>query len=156
MVSWEVMKNMARNIEGYVIGSLTDEYIVDIWPDMKHSTFEGKEDKLLEVRIFNTEQEIKMFRTDILQDFQIRHIDDRLDGRDYGEESQFLDIDTKKSKLIFEEKHEVYTTGGGKYYLPLEKMEDAKILIRYYYDSYKDSGQARVCDWRLVDFQEGK
>ena len=156
MASWEMMKNKAQDIQGYIVASLTDEYIVDSWPCMQFSTLEGKESKILEVRIFDKEQEIKLFRTDISKEFKMRCMDDRLQNRDYTEESQFLDIDTKKSKQTFEERNEVYATGGGKYYLPLKTMEDAKVIIRYYYDSYKESGQARICDWRLVDFQEGR
>ena len=158
MVSWQMMKEQAelKVIKGHIVASLTDEYIVDVWPDMKNNTLEGKEHKLLEARIFDTNQEIKLFRTSISKEFKLRHIDDRVDKRDYEQESQFLDIDTKKSEKSFKKSHEVYATGGGKYYLPLKKMQDAKVLIRYYYECYEDSGQARVCDWRLVGFEEGK
>lgn len=154
-----IFKDKSKDINGYVVASLTDEYIVDTWPIMRKNTLEGKEDKLLEVRVFDRQQEIKLFRTSTgnEKNFYVRHmIDDESNTKDTMDEVQILDIDTKKSEALFKQTGEVYTTGGGRYYLPLKSMKNAKIRIRHYLERYEVTGQAYVCDWRLVDFEEEK
>ncbi|MBR5315364.1 MAG: hypothetical protein IKU44_01125 [Firmicutes bacterium] len=157
MTTFETFIAEAKNIEnGYVVASLTDAYIVDFWP-MEKDSLDGKEGKILEVRVFNEEKEIKMFRTDISKEFRMRIREDAGETEtEYFDEEQLLDIDTKKSAKSFAEEHMVYATGGGRYFLPLADMKGAAVKIRYYLDSYKESGQARICDWRLVTFKEGK
>lgn len=155
MDSMCVFKEKTKDIEGYVVASLTDEYIVDTWP-MTRNTLEGKEDHILEVRVFNSKQEVKLFRTGIgaKHTFRVRHmIDDAEHPEEMIEEVQLLDIDTKKSKELFAQTGEVYTTGGGRYYLPLKSMTNAKIRIRHYLSRYEATGQARISDWRLVGFE---
>lgn len=158
-----------QNIEGTVIAALTDEYIVDTWPKMEHASIEGKEEKILELRIFNENEEHKLFRTDIGRAFTARMIGDR-DGKPLlkvnGEErdsacnwetldeEQFLDIDTAASAAL--PAGEVQATGGGRYHLPFERIGDAKIKIRYYIDRYPETGQAFVADWRVVELMEGR
>lgn len=142
----------ADNERGYILASLTDEYIVDKWP-MEYCNLKGKEDKILEIRIFNDDKELKIYRTDIGKEFSCSIIkEDDYKDNDKVDEEQYLDIDTKKTK----NNHEVYSTGGGKYNLPLEKLNDAKIQIRYYIDRYEESGVARVCNWRCIALKEGK
>jgi len=158
MATWDAFMAEAKNIEsGYVVAALTDEYIVDLWP-MEHDSLEGKESRLLEIRVFNEEKEVKLSRTDILKEFRMRIRDDNtMDPKqDYYDEVQILDIDTQKSAKHFESTHQVYTTGGGRYFLPLAGMESARVKIRYYLERYEESGQARICDFRLVTFKEGK
>lgn len=161
MNSLELFREKTKDIKGYVVASLTDEYIVDNWP-MMHASLEGKEAKWLEVRVFNAENEIKLFRTSIgKEDFYMREIaNEKAKPEDAFDEVQILDIDTLRSKSLFESVGEVFTTGGGKYFLPLENtianMENAKVRIRYYLDKYEKTGQARICDWRLVDFEGDK
>ena len=58
----------ADNERGYILASLTDEYIVDKWP-MEYCNLKGKEDKILEIRIFNDDKELKIYRTDIGKEF---------------------------------------------------------------------------------------
>ncbi len=158
MDSFDIFREKTTDIKGYVVASLTDEYIVDTWPMTKY-TLAGKEPKILEVRVFDLQQEVKLFRTGIGTErtFLVRHrIDDDSNLMDFMDEVQFLDIDTKKSKALFESTGKVYTTGGGMYHLPLKSMENAKIRIRHYIDKYEATGQARICDWRLVDFEGEK
>ena len=154
-VTFDEFIKEANNTQGYIIAALTDEYIVDIWPVMQEGTLEDKEEKILEIRIFNKDEEFKLVRTDISKDFVMRHRkDENLEERDYMDESQYLDIDTKKTGEMAEKGGYVYATGGGRYYLPENKVENLKIKIRYYFDRYKNSGQARICDWRVVGFEK--
>lgn len=158
-----------QEIKGMVIASLTDTYIVDSWPEMQGSTLEGREDKILELRIFNEKEEHLLFRTDTGKDFTARMLKDTPDGiklfvngeekdsaKDWEsfDEEQYLDIDAQRSRNLPE--HEYYTTGGGRYCLPLANVPDAKVKIRYYLSRYEKTGQARIADWRVVDFTEGK
>ena len=137
---------------GWVIAALTDEYIVDKWPLTK-DVLDGKDEKILEVRVFCDNGEMRLSRTDIGKDFSDRNIFDEEDERDHFDEVQFLDIDEKVGKT---ETGRVFTTGGGSYNLPVERITDAKIRIRYYLDKYTKTGQAMVADWRAVEFMEGK
>ena len=165
MINYSDFKNKYSNIEnGYVLAAMTDDYIVDTLPLKNEKTIE---EKLLEIRVFNTEMEAKLFRGDISREFSYRLIDDannkyenntkinkELDYSDYFDDYQYLDIDTQKSKDSFNHDHTVRTTGGGSYHLPMEKMEDVMIKVRMYFDKYPETGQARVFDWRVVDFAE--
>ena len=153
-VTFEEFINEAKYIEGYIVAQLTDEYIVDCWPEMQKSTLDSKADKILEIRIFNENEELKLIRTDISKEFVMRYRTDEYLNKDlYMDESQYLDIDTKKTGKTYENGGYVYATGGGKYYLPINRIDDLKVKIRYYFDKYESSGQARISDWRIVSFE---
>ena len=143
---------------GYVLAQLTDEYLVDCWPQEKDG-LAGKEAKLLELRVFNPEAEYKLFRSRMGASFKARCIDDSLaePKRDYFDQEQYLDIDTVRSEET-REQGKVVTTGGGEYRLPLRfaDLQEAKIWIRYYFDQYESTGQAKIADWRVVEFVGGK
>ena len=116
-----------------------------------------KSGKVLEIRIFGENGEHRLFRSDIGQrdpEFYERTILDtgaQKDGRDCFDQDQYLDIDeTKGHKDGY-----VQTTGGGRYYLPLGNIHNARIRIRYYLEKYADTGHARVADWRIVKLIEG-
>ena len=151
MIKEFIDKANAKIETGGAIVALTDEYIVDKWP-MKVS-FDGKEEKILEFRVFSDKGEMKLSRTDIGKVFSEREIFDDEDTRDSFDEDQFLDIDEKAGRS---DEGMVYATGGGKYNLPLERIKDAKLKIRYYLGKYSKTGQVRVEDWRVVGFVEGK
>ena len=88
------------------------------------------------------------------------------------EELLILDIDDQASKNS--KPRLVKTTGGGSYHLLLMKSGEnaqdlhpydpyregrkqnqrARLRLRYYIDRYMQSGQARVCDWRMVSLEE--
>lgn len=155
-MQFEEFASLAEEIKaGYISASLTDEFILDTWP-MSACTLEDKENKILEIRIFNKEQELKIFRSDVFQDnYKVRMIrvcdeKDMEKDRDFFDQNQYLDIDTKRSTSSFKENGMVYATGGGKYHLPIPSMKDAVVRIRYYY-AQSPAGQARIKDWRLVD-----
>ncbi len=142
---------ISSDMTGYILASLTDEFIVDTWPMNKYA-LDGKEDKILEIRIFNTSKEERLFRSDISKDFIHRTADDI--GKDYFDEYQYLDIDTNLSSNL--DGNIVMTTGGGIFNLPVSVKENAKIKIRYYLDRYNDTGHVKLSDWRLVDFISGE
>ena len=145
---------------GFVAASLTDEYIIDRWP-MTDNTLDGKEDKILEVRVFNDSKEYKLFRTDIGRQFNFRVIDDNdLEaGIEKIKESQYLDIDTKRSVQDGAENgtgnsRRVYTMGGGQFFLPVSNINNAEVEIVYYIRKDERSGEARITDWRAAGFKE--
>ncbi len=137
----------AAEMSGFIMASLTDEYILDTWP-MNTYSLHGKEDKVLEIRIFNRDKEEKIFRTDLSKDFLYTVSEDS--GKDYFDECQYIDIDTK---LMPDNQGDmVVTTGGGKFNLPMEKKVDSRVVIRYYLDRYGKTGHVKLASWRLVDF----
>lgn len=154
MISLEEYMEKASEIHaGYIVAALTDAYIVDEWP-MKACSLVGKEDQVLEIRIFNLERELKLIRTDIFSEYHFRdslELDER--GLDSYIEKQYLDIDTTKCK---DSQGRVTSTGGGKYYLPLKMIDDAYLELKIYLSKYESSGQVRVYDWRMMDLKEGK
>lgn len=163
MTTYKDFLNKCLDVEtGYVVAAMTDRYVVNTWPLTED---EIVEEKLLEIRIFNSGMEAKLFRSDISKDFSYRMIDDEkkmyetdtdreLDYSDYYDECQYLDIDTQQSKTSFEMNKMVKTTGGGLYRLPMDKMDDVMVQVRMYFEQYPKTGQARVFDWRIVDFVE--
>lgn len=141
--------------DGWMIAALTDEYNVEKWP-VHSDYFSGKENKVLEIRVFGKLGELKISRSDIGKEFHYRDIFDegeKADTRDHYDEIQYLDID---EKINIDSDGKVTTTGGGTYKLPLSNIHDARIRIRYYFGKYEETGQARIEDWRVVEFVEGK
>ncbi len=139
--------------QGWMIAALTDKYIVDSWPMNREIDWESEEVKVLEIRIFNADKELKLSRSDIGRDFSQRKLpNSNLTDEESYDEIQYLDIDEDKSKRCPDGM--VYTTGGGKYSLPLTNVKNAKIRIRYYWGKYEKTGQAKIEDWRLVELVE--
>lgn len=116
----------------------------------------------LEIRVFDEKREAKWFRTSIDKEFGFRPPDDDIlkkDSLHIWDESQYLDIDDKRTKEAIEkgeiQKGTVFATGGGKYPLPLEKYKNAKIKVRNYLGEDPDTGELYVEDWRLIGLVEG-
>ena len=117
----------------------------------------------LEVRVFDKDREAKWFRASIDKKFGFRLLDDdilKLDNLYIWDESQYLDIDDRKTEESIEkgtiQKGTVFATGGGKYPFPIEKYKNAKIQIRNYLGEDLDTGELYIKDWRLVGFDEGE
>lgn len=139
-------------LEAVVVACLTDEFIVGDWKDKRNEILE-KQGRLLEVRVFNKDLEIKCFRSDIGKDFKERIRKD--DGDiNFFDQKQIIDIDTKRSN-DFECNSTVISTGGGIFELPVDDIENVSILIRHYYRRNEETGQAEVYDWRAVEFVKG-
>lgn len=138
--------------DAYICAMTTDTFTLDVWPSFA-SELKDLEETALEIRVFNNDLEIKIFRSDISKEFRLRKIypDDEKSGRysEYIEENQYLDIDTVRSNSFKEDKR-VFTTTGGSYKLPYETMVDAKMRVRYYLEK-SENGKAIIYDWRLVD-----
>ena len=152
----EKHKNQTGTV--WILATLTDELVLGSWEE--ESVIQKliqNSGKVLEIRIFSDSGEHRLFRSDIGQrepDFYERTIWDtgaEKDRRESFDQDQYLDIDETKGHR----NGYVQTTGGGKYYLPLRTIHNAKIRIRYYLEKYEDSGQARVADWRIVKLIEG-
>ncbi|MCI9147394.1 MAG: hypothetical protein HFG73_03870 [Hungatella sp.] len=146
--------------DGYLFAMLTDEIVWKRWPlgQTELKSFQEKEKKLLNIRIFDRDREVCMIRGDVGRKLQGRIQDDSrgdLKEQDYFDEEQYLDIDMKRSKELFNREGKVQATGGGQYELPLSGFENAKVRIRNYLGYYEESGQVYVKDWRLAEiFQE--
>lgn len=121
------------------------------------NSFDNDTAHLMELRIFNDDEEFKLCRYDLGSDFRWRYIsDNKFQDKLSNEEDEFLrefsnrtfdeihylDIDTDKTAGT-----SYVTTGGGKYSLPFENAE--RIMIRNYLD-YDDNGILSVSDFRIV------
>lgn len=137
--------------EGFYLAQFTDELQFDTWNEDNKTKVYNHKSYLLDLRIFNDSEELHVFRGDISSPFYFRYVNDQ-DLRKlytcYFDEEQYLDIDTTRSSG-----HDVYTTGGGKYNLPYDNINDTKIIIRNYCASYPKTGIAYVSDWRIVGFK---
>lgn len=152
-MTWEDFKQQIEMSEGYAVIMLTDSFIVDRYPlssENEKLLEEALDQKLLDMRIFNENIEYRLFRTDAGKEFRISRLSD--EGRDFFDESQYLDVDDKRSEESFKRDGIVRATGGGYYRLPLESYRNAKVIIRNYVDYDENSGQAYVKAWRLAGF----
>lgn len=115
--------------------------------EIKLDCFEGENieigDRLLDIRIFDENKELRIWRDNIDEDYFYRVINDEEDSRDVMEEKHLLDIDTKKSHNKV-----VVTTGGGKYNA-FTKFNNLKYIHIKNYLNYYESGQVYVQDWRI-------
>lgn len=162
----QVLKTVDQGLS-YYAASLTDRFIIGAWGDQESASLyeEAQLEKVLELRIFNTEMEMKVWRGDISEPFQIRILDDRdiitaeASSNDASatesesfEETQILDIDRARSSGP----DLVRTTGGGFYKLPPEiyQMNNPGLIVRHYFDRYRQTGIAFVRDWRCVGFKD--
>lgn len=143
----------------FFIAQYTDKFVVGNW----NNDCNVNEEKLLELRIFDKDKEWKLFRSDLGREFLWRCRSEKnqdgskcIEGEDYFDEIQLLDIDTQKpSKASPGVK---YTTAGGSYYLPvnLSDLNRAAVRVRHYFGVEEDSGQAFIKDYRLVGFESAE
>ena len=92
--------------EGYVFAMLTDEIVWKHWPmsQEEQKKLQKKEHKLLDIRIFDKQRELRMLRGDIGREFQGRMVEDTeaiLHEQEYFDEEQYLDIDDPRSSELF-------------------------------------------------------
>lgn len=146
------LRDCADFKNAFVVAQLTDEYLADTWSESIRELLNKNAEKILEIRIFNQEKECRLFRLDIGKDFYERTLSDSGENKNCFDEVQYLDIDTDAGRERKGKGDFVISTGGGKYRLPLEDIHDAKVRIRYYLGRYDETGQARVEDWRMVEF----
>jgi hypothetical protein len=146
--------NINKDFKGYALIQCTDCYTV---LELPVSDIDISENKLLEIRIFNKNEERRLFRLDLQDEFcyYVTNDTDLKPEIDYFDQQQFLDIDTTK-KL---EGNYVRSTGGGVYTIPKSvfrgKLGKAVVIIRHYFGVTK-AGQAYIKDFRCVEFSFDK
>ncbi len=132
---------------------------------------------LLEIRVFDSSAELRLFRTSLGNDFQYRIADDEtlkanleaLNTADLFQKDpehyrhpvrQILDIDETAPAYRNKEKDGhgcrlLRTVGGGSYALPLDGDEDTAIVIDYLsYDP--ETGVCSAVDDRIAGFEKWK
>ena len=142
--------NINKDFRGYALIQCTDRYTV---LELPVSDIDISENKLLEIRIFNKDEEKRLFRLDLQDEFCYYETNDTClkPEIDYFDQQQILDIDTTKEL----EGNYVRSTGGGTYTIPKsifgDKLGRAAILIRHYF-GVTPTGQAYIKDFRCVEF----
>ena len=145
--------NINKDFKGYALIQCTDRYTVLELPD---KDIDISENKLLEIRIFNKDEEKRLFRLDLQDEFCYYVINDTdlKPEIDYFDQQQILDIDT--TKVL--EGNCVRSTGGGVYTIPKSvfrvfrgNLGQAAVIIRHYFGVTK-AGQAYIKDFRCVEF----
>jgi len=135
----EELKSELAMIElenAYVVASFVDNYLVEKWIDTEKEKILNNVSKILELRVFNKEKELKYMRTDISKNFYFRCSEEWT--RDTFEEVQLLDVSLKTVKNLMK-------------ILPEEGYPAVRIC--YHLGKYETTGQARVEDWRIVGFE---
>lgn len=140
----------------YVIITYTDSFEVIKYSDLSDAKI--KEEKLLDIRIFNESAEIRMYRDYCGNTFYpiVEIVDSRMQDKfEYYDDYQYIDIDTKRSVKNSDGK--VRATGGGWYRFPFsgKDIEGIKLQIRNYV-AFDQNGQAYIKAWRLVSFCNNK
>lgn len=165
--------NINKDFKGYALIQCTDRYTVlelpvsdiDIYENTDGYTalklpdkdIDISENKLLEIRIFNKDEERRLFRLDLQDEFCYYETNDTdlKPEIDYFDQQQILDIDT--TKVL--EGNCVRSTGGGVYTIPKSvfrgKLGQAAVIIRHYF-GVTPTGQAYIKDFRCVEFSVAK
>ena len=132
------------------LAEMNGKYILAIWTDKADFVSEVADiDKLLEVRVFDENEEFRAYRSVVKNDFKCRDINDSISFADGAyDEAHYLDIDTTFNSQAGLK----YTTGGGIFHLP-DDVTETMIKVRNYY-KFDEAGVARKCDWRLVGFTD--
>lgn len=107
--------------------------------------------KLLELRVFNEKAEYRAFRDNLGETklFQRIASDDNPKYAICFDELQYLDIDSKRKSG---NENELFTTGGGAYYL-FNKNDKRKVLVRTYLKPGVH-GLEYAFDWRIVGYRD--
>lgn len=139
----------AGTMTGYVIVAYTDDYIIDKWS----SDMEINEGKLLDLRVFSEEKEVRIFRTSLGREFHFSVLKDD-EKTDKYDEVQILDIaeaqfNAETGKVDIE----TITAGTYKLSAELKDMKNPGIRIRFYFEKYPGSGRAYIKNWRCVGFE---
>lgn len=135
---------------------LTDRVICGIWQrDLQFECQEGPADlgeNLLELRVFNAEEEFRAWRQYKGEEFRTRYINDRDNSLPFFDEVHVLD----QNENLTEEKENGYvrfvTTGGGTYILPGDRTV-CRVKVRTYLRGTDESNGIEIpYDWRIVAF----
>lgn len=155
VITFDVFKEKAEKgiSKGTALISMTDAYQVADWPMADTSSI--NQAKLLEIRVFNKDAEYRLFRSCMGENFHLRVRLDKTEDIDSFDDIYYLDIDEVASGNL-EDDMMVQTTGGGRYYLPLQTRQNAGVKIRYYLAQNASTGVAEVVDCRVVEFVEVK
>ena len=142
---------------GSVVVVCTDKFEVFTQKQFMQAYSEKKVaiEKVLDIRAFDEQKEIRLMRDYVSSAFAMYDIEDSVmkeSGYDQFVDYQYLDIDCKKSKEL---DGEVYATGGGKYLYPYDYGEETKAKIVNYV-KYDENGQSMLMAWRLAGFEEGR
>lgn len=111
---------------------------------------------LLELRVFDGEKELKIWRPEIGAGFYARTAAAAAPEVCFMEE-QYLDIGSFRPSC--DGYIEIVSTGGGRYTIPdsvsIDRHKDCKLTVCNYIDYREDTGQAEIVDWRIVGFKKG-
>ncbi len=145
---------------GYLFAMLTDRIIFQR-ADAAVSDPEALFKKGLEIRVFCEKGEAKWFRAGIGGKWRFRKREDGPETMEdtlcWWDETQYLDIDEKRSAKSMAENGFVWATGAGKYPLPLTGgYKNASLRIRNYLEEEPETGALYPADWRLVKIETGE
>lgn len=137
---------------------LTDQVVCGVYEGSRQfrssiSTDALDEEKLLELRIFDQDRELRVFRSYTGEDFKVRYLDDTTeDVSDFYDEEHYLDQDSTKTFDLGNGFTRFVTTGGGAYELPVSPSF-RKVRVRTY---LKESlnGLQYAGDWRILEYVE--
>lgn len=153
----DLLKTVFEDCYRYFVAYQTDRFIAGRNTLKILSQIDSS--RLLEIRLFSENQEVLARRTMIGagRRFQWRIASEEgFSESAYVERYQTLDIDRTKVNAGSNGNLQLWTTGGGKYELPVSEMHDSIRVISYI--DYGESGMAYVYDNRLAGFaiQGGK
>lgn len=142
--------NMSELQLAQKLAKISEKHILAIWTDKADFVDKVTDiDKLLEVRVFDANEEFRAYRSVVGNEFKCRELNDNISFADGAfDEAHYLDIDTTCNSQAGLK----HTTGGGIFHLP-DDVTLTMIKVRNYY-KFDEDGVARKCDWRLVGFTD--
>ncbi len=143
-ISYKDFLSAIEGMNGFYLAQLTDSLKSGRIEDGSIATL--NEEKVLDLRAFNSDREVHLFRGCIGESFQMRIADDSLmsavEKEGIIDEAHYLETDTERFGRNVNSANLLDFEGAEKF---------TKISIRNYL-GYYETGQAYVKDWRVVGF----
>ena len=155
----EEAEKMARE-DLFVLAQLTDQVITGKWDEEKKD-LEKASDKILDLRVFNRDQELHLFRSDISEDFFLRDslkLENGIKAQLRNEQPE-TDIEKAFQKEYCMREVQRLETDSGRFHNidgrirfdPAKKYSKIELIN---YLGYRDNGQCYVRDFRLAGLVE--
>lgn len=133
---------------------LTDKFTGGVIKDGSLGIKEAVWENLLELRVFDGNQELRIFRESIGDSLRVRLTDDSsLSSADYFDETMLLNINRTIEAESVENGTMFSSVSGGKYVLPADA--DCDVVKVRNYVIYDETGTAQAVDFRITGFAKG-
>lgn len=130
-------------IDGYISFIATDACWLRKWPLNESFDWDASEEKIREIRIFNQDEEMKLYRGTVDNQLHERHISDKAVGSQAKTAIYYRDHFDEKQYLAYYEEKRCPSSGNR-----------LMLKVRYYFKQDPVTSRAYIVDWRAVCVEE--